>query len=116
MDREIAIAAYYEAQSQRKSGRDVFDWLAEAATGVLANAGLKKTDVDGLITNAAQSGASSSFWSILVAESLGMSPGWLECVDVGGGSPLASIARAGAAIKGGFAPTGRGVTDQRSGG
>src|SRR4051794_3810453 len=105
MDREIAIAAYYEAQSQRKSGRDVFDWLAEAATGALANAGLKKTDVDGLITNAAQSGASSSFWSILVAESLGMSPGWLECVDVGGGSPLASVARAGAAIKAGFAHT-----------
>ena len=70
MDREIAIAAYYEADPMRKSGRDIFDWLAEAAAGVLDAAGLKKTDVDGLITNMAQSGASSSFWSILVGESL----------------------------------------------
>ena len=105
MDREIAIAAYYEAQPQRKGGRDVFDWAAEAAHGVLDAAGMKKTDVDGLITNMAQSGAGSTFWSILVSEYLGMSPGWLECIDVGGGSPLASIARAGAAIKAGFCNT-----------
>ena len=95
MDREIAIAAYYEAQSQRKSGRDVFDWLAEAATGALANAGLKKTDVDGVITNAAQSGASSSFWSILVAESLGMSPaGWSASTSAAARRWRASLAPA----------------------
>jgi acetyl-CoA acetyltransferase len=105
MDRDIAIVSYYEAQHQRKGNRSTFDWLAECATGALDAAGLKKTDVDGVITNMAQSGATSTFWSILVAESLGMSPGWLEAVDVGGGSPLASIARAGAAIKAGFAHT-----------
>jgi acetyl-CoA acetyltransferase len=105
MDREIAIAAYHEAQSQRRSGRHVFDWMAEAATGTIEAAGLRKMDIDGLIVNMALSGGGSVFWSILSAESLGLTPRWMECVDVGGGSPLASIARAGAAIRAGFAKT-----------
>jgi acetyl-CoA acetyltransferase len=105
MDRDIAIASYYECQPQRKGNRTVFDFATEAATGALEAARLKKTDVDGVITNMAQSGATSTFWSILISEYLGMSPGWLESVDVGGGSPLAGVARAGAAIKAGFAHT-----------
>ena len=105
MDREIAIAGYFEAQSQRKSGRDVFSWMAESATGTLNAVGLRKADVDGLIVNMALTGGGSVFWSILAAESLGMTPRWLECVDVGGGSPLASVARAAAAIRAGFART-----------
>ena len=105
MDREIAIAGYYEAQPRRKSGRDILDWLSEAASGTIRAAGVEKAEVDGLIVNAALGGGGSPFWSILAAEALGMSPGWLECVDVGGGSPLASVARAGAAIKAGFATT-----------
>jgi acetyl-CoA acetyltransferase len=105
MDREIAIAGYYEAQSKRRSGRDILDWLSEAASGTLRSAGVEKAEVDGLITNAALGGGGSPFWSILAAEALGLSPAWLEAVDVGGGSPLASVARAGAAIKAGFAQT-----------
>ena len=105
MEREVAIAAYYEAQSKRRSGRDVLAWTAEAAKGALAAAGLGKQDVDGLITNTALSSAGSPFWSILVADFLGMTPRWLESLDVGGGSPLAGIARAAAAIRAGFART-----------
>jgi acetyl-CoA acetyltransferase len=105
LDREIAIVGYYEAQSKRKSGRDILDWLSEAASGTLRAAGVEKNEVDGLITNAALGGGGSPFWSILAAEALGMSPKWLEAIDVGGGSPLAGVARAGAAIKAGFAST-----------
>ena len=78
MDREIAIAGYYEAQPKRKSGRDILDWLSEAASGTLRSAGVEKAEVDGLIVNAALGGGGSPFWSILAAEALGMSPGWLE--------------------------------------
>ena len=105
MDREIAIAGYYEAPSKRKSGRDIFDWLSEAASGAMRATGVEKAEIDGLITNAALGSGGSPFWSILAAEALGMSPGWLESVDIGGGSPVAAIARAGAAIKAGFAET-----------
>jgi acetyl-CoA acetyltransferase len=105
MEREIAIAGYYEAPPKRKSGRDIFDWLSEAASGAMQATGVEKGEIDGLITNAALGGGGSPFWAILAAEALGMSPRWLESVDIGGGSPVASIARAGAAIKAGFAET-----------
>jgi acetyl-CoA acetyltransferase len=105
MERGIAIAGYYEAPPKRKSGRDIFDWLSEAASGAMQATGVEKGEIDGLITNAALGGGGSPFWAILAAEALGMSPRWLESVDIGGGSPVASIARAGAAIKAGFAET-----------
>ena len=68
MEREIAIAGYYEAPPKRKSGRDIFDWLSEAASGAMQATGVEKGEIDGLITNAALGGGGSPFWAILAAE------------------------------------------------
>lgn len=101
--RDIVIAAYYETKYARRSGRSVYDLAGEAASGVLKNAGLKKDEVDGLAVLTAFSGANEPFWSVRVCEALGMSPRWLQMVDVGGASAVAAVARAAEAIRDGRA-------------
>ncbi|MDP6483684.1 MAG: thiolase family protein [Nitrospinota bacterium] len=101
--KDIAIAAYYETAFSKKPERDVYDYAAEAATGVLKKAGLSKQDVDGLIVTTALSGASEPMWSARINEALGLETRWLQTMDTGGTAPIAGISRAASAIRDGSA-------------
>ena len=101
--KDVAIAAYYETAFSKKPERDVYDYAAEAATGVLKKAGLSKQDVDGLIVTTALSGASEPMWSARINEALGLETRWLQTMDTGGTAPIAGISRAASAIRDGSA-------------
>jgi len=97
--KDVVIAAYYETKYSRRSGRSVYDFAGEVATGVLKNAGLEKKDIDGLAVLTSFSGANEPFWSARICEALALSPQWLQMVDVGGASAVVAVARAVDAIR-----------------
>lgn len=99
--KDVAIAAYYETAFSKKPERDVYDYAAEAATGVLEKAGLTKQEVDGLMVTTALSGASEPMWSGRINEALGLETRWLQTMDTGGTAPIAGISRAASAIRDG---------------
>ena len=53
----------------------------------------------------AMSDASNPFFSNLLLEGLEIEAGWCQATDIGGGSAVGNIARAGAAIRSGMCET-----------
>ncbi len=70
---------------------------AEAAYNALEDAGLKLSDVDGLMT--------AGYSTLMLAEYLGMQPKFTDCTAVGGSSFVIHIAHAVAAINAGYCET-----------
>jgi acetyl-CoA acetyltransferase len=101
-DRDIAVIGYGETKLVRKGGRSAVELAGEAADAALRHAGVARTEIDGFATTMAMSDAPNPFWSNLLLEGLGLSVGWCQATDIGGGSALANIARAGAAIRSGM--------------
>lgn len=73
--------------------------IAELAGQALADAGLGLQDLDGLAVNGAHFNEASAFVPAVVAEYLGIRPGFAEVVDLGGTSAVAMAWRAAAAIE-----------------
>jgi acetyl-CoA acetyltransferase len=98
---QAAIVGLGELKPERNSGgRGALELVAEVAQRAIADAGLKKSDVDGLLTGASF-GDFSLMWPSTVAEYLGMEPSYADCVDLGGASPAGMVWRAAAAIAAG---------------
>ncbi|RZA16263.1 MAG: thiolase family protein [Lysobacteraceae bacterium] len=104
-DRDIAIIGFGTTKLTRKGGRGAIDLAGEAADIALRHAGVERAQIDGFATTMAMSDAPNPFWSNLVLESLDLNVGWCQATDIGGGSALANIARAGAAIRSGMCET-----------
>lgn len=73
--------------------------IADLAGQALADAGLGLQDLDGLAVNGAHFNEASAFVPAVVAEYLGIRPGFAEVVDLGGTSAVAMAWRAAAAIE-----------------
>ena len=104
-DRSIAIVACAEVKNVRRSGRAAISLAGDVLTEALANAGLAKSDVDGLAVTHALSEAGNVFWTNIVAEALGLAPRWSQLTDIGGASAMGNVARAAAAIHAGLCET-----------
>lgn len=102
LDRDIAIIGFGSTKLARKSGRSAVELAGEAADIALRHAGVERTEIDGFATTLAMSDAPNPFYSNLVLESLELTVGWCQATDIGGGSAMANIARAGAAIRAGM--------------
>lgn len=74
-------------------GRGTLDLLAEAAALVIQDAGLTKSDIDGLLVTP-PSEDSYFLWPSQVAEYLQLEPVFMNMVELGGASAAASVARA----------------------
>jgi acetyl-CoA acetyltransferase len=85
-------------------GREPLGLVAEAAIEALADAGLGPADVDGIVVCPAMM-QYSMLWPSVVAEHLGLSPSYLDLVDLGGASACAMVARAATAVSTGRART-----------
>lgn len=85
-------------------GRTPLGLVAEAAIEALADAGLGPADVDGIVVCPAMM-QYSMLWPSVVAEHLGLSPSYLDLVDLGGASACAMVARAATAVATGRART-----------
>jgi len=93
-----AIAGIAElAPSKTPEGRTALGLISEAAIAAIADAGLARSDVDGIVVCPAMM-QYSMLWPSVVAEHLGLSPSYLDFVDLGGATSCAMIARAASAI------------------
>lgn len=82
-------------------GRSSMELLAEVAALALEDAGLKKSDIDGLlITPPAEGGA--FMWPAQVAEYLKMTPSYINMVELGGASACAAVTRAALGVAAGL--------------
>lgn len=99
-----AIAGYVELKPQKKPQGDALTGIqqwAMLAQLALRDAGIAKSEVDGLVTSALPE--TGMFAPATLAEYLGLEVGFAEHVDLGGASAAGAVWRAAAAIELGIA-------------
>jgi acetyl-CoA acetyltransferase len=88
----------------RHEGRSTLDLMTEAARGALSDAGLKRSDVDGLLT-----GYSTTMPHLMLAtvfaEHFGIQPSYAHAIQVGGATGLAMVMLAHELVEAGVAKT-----------
>lgn len=100
-----AISGFAEMAPQKRAGdRTPLGIIANVARDAIADAGLKKSDVDGLLTGWALSDY-SVLWPSVVADYLQILPSYVNQVELGGASAAGMVWRAAAAIQGGMCHT-----------
>lgn len=96
-----AIVGYAEMTPLREPGdKSVFGILGEMARGAIADAGLEKNEIDGLLTGTGSQ--YSIVWPSVVAEYLNIKPKYLDHVDIAGSTSAGMVWRAAAAIEAGM--------------
>ena len=100
-DKPVAIVAYAELKNERNSGKRPYEFAALIMEQLISRAGIRHSDIDGLALISPISEAGNTFYSIAMADSLGLAPRWSQVSDIGGCSPVGNIARAAAAIASG---------------
>ena len=94
-ERDIAIVGVAESDEMGTvSNKSSLQHHAEAAHNALEDAGLSKSDVNGLLT--------AGFSTLATAEYLGIQPGFTDNTSVGGSSFVIHVAHAIAAIRAGY--------------
>jgi acetyl-CoA acetyltransferase len=94
-ERDIAIVGVAESdQMGTVPNKSSLQHHAEAAYNALEDAGLKKSDVNGLLT--------AGFSTLATAEYLGIQPSFTDNTSVGGSSFVIHVAHAAAAIRAGY--------------
>ncbi len=96
---QIAIAGAFEHPTRWAPDKTDWQIMAESARGALAECGLKKRDVDGLLA----AGASMGGMGITtLAEYLDLKPSYVDGTNIGGSSFVAHVNHAAAAIHAGL--------------
>jgi acetyl-CoA acetyltransferase len=103
--RDTAIVGYAETKIVERSERDVWDIGAEILETLLDKTGFEKDEIDGMLVNAALTGAGNCFWAQATVDFLGLELDFLQSVDIGGCSAAGAVARAAAAINDGLCST-----------
>ena len=97
-ERDIAIVGVAESDEMGTvPNKSSLQHHAEAAWNALDDAGLSKSDINGLLT--------AGFSTLATAEYLGIQPGFTDNTSVGGSSFVIHIAHAAAAIRAGYCDT-----------
>lgn len=102
---DIAIIGHAEVQTVEKSERDIWEIGAELIESLIDRTGFEKPEIDGLILSPTSTGAGDIFWSQHTCEQLGLEVSFAQTMDIGGSSPVGSVARAAAAIDAGLCNT-----------
>jgi acetyl-CoA acetyltransferase len=92
------------APTKRPEGKTSLGIIAQMARGAIADAGLEKTDIDGLLTAASLSDF-SMLWPSAAVEYLHLKPRYFDQVELGGASSAGMVWRAAAAIQAGMCNT-----------
>lgn len=79
------------------SDKGTLELLAQVAVEVLDDAGINQADIDGLLVTP-PSEDSAFMWPAQVAEYLGLTPSYLNMVELGGASACGAVARAAMAV------------------
>jgi acetyl-CoA acetyltransferase len=100
-DKPVAIIAYAELKNQRNAGKRPYEFAAVIMDQLVSRAGIRHSDIDGLALISPIAEAGNTFYSITMADTLGLAPRWSQVSDIGGCSPIGNVARAAAAIASG---------------
>ena len=101
MKKSAAITGFAEMASAKKPGDlTAIEIASQLAIGAVADAGLQKPDIDGLLTVTPVS-APGILWPTALCEALNLNLSYFDSVDIGGASSAGMIWRAAAAIHAG---------------
>jgi acetyl-CoA acetyltransferase len=100
-DKQVAIIAFAEVKNVRRSGKGPFEFAGELMEMLTTRAGIKHSDIDGMAAIMPRAEAGNTFYSIAMADNLGLAPRWCQTTDIGGCSPIGNVARAASAIAAG---------------
>ncbi|HUZ74439.1 MAG TPA: hypothetical protein VMU87_15755 [Stellaceae bacterium] len=103
--RDVAIVAYGETKIERASGKTAYELAAAVAAELFRKTGLEPKDIDGLMLGKSLSEAPNTFYSIFMADYLGITPRWSQVSDLGGASACGNVARAALALQAGLCET-----------
>lgn len=98
----ICLVGAAESELGRTPQRTVLSLQMEAAAAALADAGVDKSEVDGLMTSGYPYAERQA---VLLAEYLGLEPTYIDSTNLGGAGFVAAVERAGAAIRAGLCRT-----------
>lgn len=102
MRKRAAITGFAEMTSSKKpAGRTAMDIATRLAAQAVADAGLEKSAIDGLLT-VTPIAEPSILWPTALCETLNLELGYFDSVDLGGASSAGMIWRAAAAIHSGM--------------
>ncbi|MBB5984767.1 thiolase C-terminal domain-containing protein [Sphingobium lignivorans] len=102
---DMAIVGYAETKIVLRSEVDVWELGAEILDSLLERTGFEKGEINGLILSSSSTGAGNIFWSQTTADQLAVELDFCQTVDIGGSSPVGTVARAAAAIDAGLCDT-----------
>lgn len=102
---KIAIAGVGATQQGKLTGRTALDIGVEAFKRALDDAGLKKSDIDGLLTMPGTTSPEGSLHYLRLGEALGLNPRYTGSLTMGGGTAGALVQMAALAIHAGLATT-----------
>ncbi len=103
--RDVAIVAYGETKIEFRGGKSAYDLASEVFAQILEKTGLVPGDIDGLAVSETMSETHNPFYSVYMAEMLGITPRWNQVTGLGGCSAIANVARAASAIREGYCET-----------
>lgn len=103
--RDIAIVSCGETKIALNTGRSTYDMASEVFEQILEKTGLEPKDIDGLAVSETMCETHNPFYSVYMAEMLGITPRWNQVTGLGGASAVANVARAASAIREGYCET-----------
>jgi predicted naringenin-chalcone synthase len=92
----VAVAVPVTVPYRRYSTNAAHWWIGRAVHDVLAGAGLRPADIDGLSVSSFTVGPDTA---IGLTQHLGLSPRWLDHVPLGGASGVVGLRRAARVIR-----------------
>ncbi len=101
---KVAIVGVGQSPTGRVPGRSPLDLTAEATMKALADANMKKSEIDGVLTGSAFASSFHRF-SIALSEYLNIQPSYSNTLQVSGATAGAAVNTAAAAINSGLADT-----------
>lgn len=101
----IAIAGVGASPQGKLAGRTPLDLGIEAFRNALADAGLRRQDIDGLLTMPGTTSPEGSLHYLRLGEAAGIDPRYTGSMTMGGGTAGALVQMAALAIAGGLATT-----------
>lgn len=103
--RDIAVIGQGEVKIELRSGRSTYDLAGEAMAKALANAGIDKSEIDGMAVTSCFSDSANPFYSPILSAYLGLQLDWCQTTDLGGAGATGSVVRAAMAIRAGLCNT-----------
>ncbi len=104
LNRKTAIVGYGEADLRKQEGKTGLHFAAEAAANAIRDAGIRKDEIDGLVTSYAVT-EPYPFYSAMLCEYLQIRPGMHAAIHTGGSTFAQTLSHAAMAIATGVCKT-----------